>query len=104
MDSVSDSSFNSLLESGTPFAVLFTAPWCRYCPAAKASAEQVERENPGLPKIYIADVEKDCAELASRYGIMGVPQAHLFNSPKLSGVLSNDMSPETVKQWLKSGI
>jgi thioredoxin 1 len=90
--------FNKLVNSGVPVLIDFYAEWCGPCKAQAPILKEVAREVGNSAKLIKIDVDKN-QELASRFGIKGVPTLLLFNKGqvvwKTSGVVSRD---QLVKQ------
>ena len=61
----------------------FYADWCGPCKMLSPIVDQIAEEH---PEITVGKVNIDeCAELAERFGIMGVPTLLVFRKGKLAG-------------------
>ena len=75
-----------VLQSDVPVLVDFWAPWCPPCRALGPTLDAVAEEFQGKAKIVKIDVD-DEPEVASRYGISGIPALLLFKSGEQVGQL-----------------
>jgi thioredoxin 1 len=91
---VSEDTFESeVLNSALPVVVDFTAPWCGPCKTLEPVVKQLADEWAGKAKIVKLDVDQN-SDLASQYGVMGVPTLMLFvhgkESQRLTGYQPKD--------------
>jgi thioredoxin 1 len=79
IDSVTDATFTAeVLESEKPVLVDFTAAWCPPCRAMNPILDQMAADRDDL-KIVSVDVDNE-QELASQWGVMGMPTFILFHN------------------------
>ena len=79
IDSVTDATFTTeVLESDKPVLVDFTAAWCPPCRAMNPILDQMASERDDI-KIVSVDVDEQ-QELASQWGVMGMPTFLLFQN------------------------
>lgn len=71
-----------VLLSDTPVAVDFYAPWCGPCKMLGPVLEKFSDSYQGKVKVVKVDVDQD-PELASRFGIRGVPTMIFFKGGKV---------------------
>jgi len=76
-----------VLKSTVPVLVDFWAPWCPPCRAIAPSLDALAEEYQGQAKIVKLDVD-DEPEIASRYGISGIPALLLFKGGQQVGQLT----------------
>jgi len=75
---VTSSEFEEMvLKSDVPVLVDFWATWCKPCLAIAPTIEELAKEYEGKAKVLKVDVDVD-GDLASRFGILGVPSVLLF--------------------------
>lgn len=67
-----------VLKNTLPVLVDFTADWCGPCRMLAPTIDQLAKELDGKLKIYKVDVDQN-QELASRFGIQGIPTLILFS-------------------------
>ena len=79
LNPVTNSNFTAeVLESDKPVLVDFTAAWCPPCRAMNPILDQMAAERDDL-KIVSVDVDNE-QELASQWGVMGMPTFILFHN------------------------
>ena len=69
---------------------LFTSPNCPNCPAAKRIAENVVKQMDGALLIERDVSLPECAEMAAKYGIIGVPAIVVNGKFKMVGVPTSE--------------
>ncbi len=69
---------------------LFTSPTCPYCPRAKEIAERIVKRLPNALLIERDVSQPENAEIARRYGIMGVPTMVINGRYKITGVPASE--------------
>jgi thioredoxin 1 len=82
LHAVTQSNFTAeVLESSKPVLVDFTAAWCPPCRAMNPILDQMAAERDDI-KIVSVDVDNE-QELASQWGVMGMPTFLLFHNGRL---------------------
>lgn len=79
---ITDSTFDELLQSGTPLVVDFWAEWCGPCKMIGPIVEELAKEFEGKVNIGKMDVDEN-SEVSSRYGIRNIPTLLFFKEGQL---------------------
>lgn len=66
-----------VLKSKRPVLVDFWAPWCMPCKMVAPILNEIQQENMGIIKVVKINTDEN-QEVASEYGIMGIPTLILF--------------------------
>jgi thioredoxin 1 len=101
---VSGASFEAeVLRAERPVVVDFWAPWCKPCVGATAILEQLGAEHAALIEVVGLDVDAD-PEVASRYGVLTLPTAILFEAglprAEVAGARSRPYYERAWARWL----
>jgi len=78
---ITDSDFQSALESEATVLVDFSASWCGPCKALAPTIDAVATEYDGRLHVYKVDIEQ-APEAAARYGVSSVPTCVFFKGGK----------------------
>jgi thioredoxin 1 len=99
LKSVTNDTFEQeVIQSNTPVLVDFWAEWCGPCRALGPVLEEVALESGDKAKIVKVNVDES-PELASRFGIRGIPTMILFKGGEVkSTLMGNQPKAEIVKQ------
>jgi thioredoxin 1 len=74
--------FNSIIQDDRPVLVDFYAQWCGPCKVQSPVLKQVASEMGERIRVIKIDVDKN-PEVASKYGIQGVPTLMVFKDGEL---------------------
>jgi len=87
--------------SKTPALVDFWTPQC--VPCKTVSAILGKFYNTAGDKLKIVSVNaEECAGLANRLGVQGVPTLMLFHKGKIVGTKTGVLLPPELRQWIES--
>ncbi|MFA9391533.1 MAG: thioredoxin [Prolixibacteraceae bacterium] len=95
------SSFNEIINSGTPILVDFYADWCAPCRMVAPILEQVAADMKGDVKILKVNVDKN-REAAQKYGIQNIPTLMLFKNGEVRWKGVGVMQADQIKQIVKT--
>jgi thioredoxin 1 len=70
-----------VLDSAVPVMVDFWAPWCGPCKLLTPTIEELARDYAGRAKVVKVNVD-DNQDLATQYGIRGIPTVMIFKGGK----------------------
>jgi thioredoxin 1 len=98
------SNFKSTVEgAAVPVLVDFWAPWCGPCRMIAPSLEELSTEFSG--KVTIAKVNVDEApEVATQYGVRGIPNLILFRDGKVEGQLVGAVPKESIRALVQKAL
>jgi thioredoxin 1 len=96
--------FKSTVEgSAIPVLVDFWAPWCGPCRMIAPSIEELATELAG--KLTVAKVNVDEApEVATLYGVRGIPNLILFRGGKIEGQLVGAVPKESIRTLVQKAL
>ena len=96
-------SFNDLIKQKLPVLVDFKADWCQPCKMMAPILKQVKQHFKDQIKIIKIDIDQN-PNVASKYGIRGVPTLILFKDGievwKQSGVLQASQINGVIENYL----
>lgn len=76
---ITDASFQEILQSGKPVVVDFWAEWCGPCRMVGPIIEELSKEYEGKVTIGKIDVDEN-TEVAAKYGIRNIPTILFFKN------------------------
>lgn len=99
---VSNDTFNSeVLESSTPVLLDFYADWCGPCRAQGKILEELDPKFEGEFKICKCNVDEN-PELASRFGVMTIPNLVFFRNGEKIGQYSGVMQEAGIRRMFQN--
>jgi len=81
---LTSANFKAAVDGQTPVLVDFWAPWCGPCKVIAPILEEVAKEFEGKAHIGKVNVD-DSPDIASQYGIRGIPTLILFKAGQIKG-------------------
>ena len=101
---VTEQTFNEeVLTSEEPVVVDFWAEWCGPCKMIAPMVEELAQEYDGKIKFAKIDVDSN-PNLASNYGIRGIPNLTIFEKGEVVGQLIGVQPKATIKKRLDESI
>lgn len=92
-----------VLQADKPVLVDFWAPWCGPCKMIAPILEEVAQES--LDKVQVVKVDVDeNPELATKFGIRGVPTLILFNQGKPVATKVGAVSKTQLNSFLEANL
>ena len=93
--------FDSEIVNGTtPAVVDFTATWCGPCQALAPHLDEIDKELEGKVQVVKVDVDSN-PDLASRFGVMSVPQILFFKDGEVVDKVVGNM-PDDIRTKAKA--
>lgn len=89
-----------VLNATSPVLVDFYADWCGPCKVLGANLEEVSREIT-TTKIFKIDIDSN-PDLATKYGIRGIPTAILFDKGVAMKTFVGNKSKNEIVEWMNS--
>ncbi len=90
-----------VLESKRPVLVDFWAPWCMPCKMVAPILHEIQEECQGSLKVVKINTDEN-QEVASNYGIMGIPTLILFNNGQEVDRVVGAVPKKKIMQMLES--
>jgi len=89
------------LESKRPVLVDFWAPWCMPCKMVAPILHEIQEEYSGRLKVVKINTDEN-QEVASNYGIMGIPTLILFNNGQEVDRVVGAVPKKKIQQMLET--
>jgi thioredoxin 1 len=104
MMELTDSNFEQeVINSKVPVVVDFWAPWCGPCRIFSPIVDEVSKELEGKAKFAKMNTD-DNPQTASKYNIMSIPTALLFDHGKVRATSVGAVPKESFKKWLNQNL
>ena len=91
------------MNSDVPVLVDFWATWCKPCLNLAPTIAELAKEYDGKVKVVNVDIDAE-ADLASRFGIMGVPSVLLFKGGREVNRLTGQLPKPKYVQLIESAL
>lgn len=101
MKIINTEEFNELIQNGYTL-VDFFAEWCGPCKMLGPVLEELDSEYPDVDFVKV-NVD-DNMELAERFGIMSIPNVHLFKDGQSVANMQGFRDAASVKQFIDSAL
>ena len=98
---VRSADWNLLIEGKKLVAADFWAPWCPYCVRLKPVFDSVAKDYEENIKFVKVNVDEE-PELASRYGIQGIPVIKFFCEGKEVGEIVGFLPQDSLKKEIEN--
>ena len=98
---IKSSEWNSLIVDKHLLSADFWAPWCPYCMRLKPVFDSVAREYAGKIKFVKVNAGEE-SELATRYGIQGIPVIKFFCEGKEVGEIAGYLPQDALKKEIEN--
>ncbi len=95
--------FQDIVNSETPTLVDFFATWCGPCKTMTPILDQLKDQIGGKVRILKIDIDKN-SEVATKFGVKGVPMFFLFKAGKILWKQSGAMDLKTLKGKIQSSL
>ncbi len=94
---------HDVLKSKLPVLIDFWAPWCGPCRMFSPIIEEISKEYKGKVQFAKLNVD-DNQDISSKYNIMSIPTAMLFESGEVKAMSIGMVPKESLKKWINSNI
>ena len=103
-NNVTADSFDAeVLKAERPVLVDFWAPWCGPCKAIAPVVDEVIAEQSGKVSLAKVNVD-DHAQIASDYGVRGIPTLMLFSNGEVLGTMVGAATKDKITDFLNQHI
>lgn len=102
MIEIKNNNFESEIREGLVL-VDFYARWCGPCRMITPILEQLDQQYKGKVKIVKVDIDANPV-IASRYGVMSIPNLMLFKNGKLSSHMLGFKTKSMLEEWINQNL
>ncbi len=102
MAQATGNSIPAAIDGDTPVILDFWADWCGPCRKFASTMEQLARKHPEW-RVVGVDVEAN-AELAQRFGVMGVPALHVVSGGQPVGTFTGAAPLRAVEHFVSGSL
>jgi thioredoxin 1 len=100
---LSSHEFDSFTSDASLSLVDFWAPWCQPCHALAPTVDALGRDFDGQLRVAKVDIDQ-APDLASRFGVRGIPTLMLFRDGKPVGSRVGLQSKDALARWIESHV
>lgn len=98
---ISPLDFSGYVYSRTNFFVMFYAPWCSHCVAAKPEFQSIESH---VPTLMVDASTPEAAVVRERYAIKGFPAFVLFENAQPKEIYTGYRTADAFEQFLSEKV
>jgi len=101
MQTISDKTFNTIINSDKLVLVDFWADWCRPCKQLSPILEEVSNDYSDKITIFKANIDEN-EETSEKYGIRSLPTLMIFKNNEMISSKIGSLSKSKIIEWIES--